>query len=43
MWCTESQKTELEKLEDDAMVSELVELVEKRSKLVWDLHVEKQM
>ncbi len=39
----ESLKTEMEKLEEDAMVSELVELVEKRNKLVWDLHEEKQM
>lgn len=40
---TDSLKTEVEKLEEDAMVSELVELVEKRNKLVWDLHEEKQM
>lgn len=34
-------KTELEKLEEEAMISELVELVEKRDKLLWTLHFEK--
>ena len=38
----DSKKTEMERVEEDAMVNELVELVEKRNKLVWDLHEEKQ-
>ena len=33
----------MEIVEEDAMVNELVELVEKRSKLMWDLHEEKQL
>lgn len=37
----DSHKTELEKLEEEAMILELVELVEKRDKLLWELHVEK--
>lgn len=40
---SDSKKSEMELLEEDAMVSELVELVEKRNKLVWDLHEEKQL
>ena len=43
VWHTGSKKSEMELLEEDAMVEELVVLVERRSKLVWDLHEEKQM
>lgn len=38
-----TKKSERELVEEDAMVNELVVLVEKRNKLVWDLHEEKQM
>lgn len=31
----------MEKLEEEAMIAELVELVEKRDKLLWALHLEK--
>ena len=31
----------MEKLEEDAMINELVELVEKRDQLLWALHLEK--
>lgn len=34
-------KSELEKLEEEAMISELVELVERRDQLLWALHLEK--
>ena len=39
----DSLKTELEKMEEDAMITELVELVEKRDKLLWTLHLEKTL
>ncbi len=39
--CTESLKSEVERLEEETMISELVELVEKRDKLLWTLHFEK--
>lgn len=39
----DSLKTELERLEEEAMISELVELVEKRDELLWALHMEKTM
>ena len=31
----------MEKLEEEAMINELVELVEKRNELLWALHFEK--
>ena len=34
----DSKKTEVERVEEEAMISELVELVEKRDKLMWALH-----
>ena len=34
-------KTEMERLEEEAMISELVDLVERRDKLLWALHMEK--
>lgn len=40
---TDSHKSEMEKLEEEAMISELVELVEKRDKLLWTLHLEKTL
>ena len=39
--CTDSLKSAVERLEEEAMISELVELVEKRDKLLWTLHFEK--
>ena len=38
----DSKKTEVERVEEEAMISELVELVEKRDKLMWALHEEKE-
>ena len=35
-------KTEMERIEEEAMISELVELVEKRDKLLWALDEEKK-
>ena len=37
----DAEKTEEERVEEEAMISELVELVEKRDRLLWDLHLEK--
>ncbi|XP_064406505.1 MICAL-like protein 2 [Halichondria panicea] len=37
----DSLKSAVERLEEEAMISELVELVEKRDKLLWTLHFEK--
>jgi len=37
----DSLKTEVERLEEEAMITELVDLVEKRDKLLWNLHLEK--
>ena len=39
----DSLKTEVERLEEEAMISELVELVERRDKLLWTLHLEKTL
>ena len=39
----DSRKTEMERLEEEAMINELVELVEKRDKLLWALHTEKTL
>ncbi len=39
--CVDSLKSELEKLEEEAMINELVELVERRDELLWALHFEK--
>ena len=39
----DSLKTELERLEEEAMIAELVELVEKRDELLWALHMEKTL
>lgn len=39
----DSLKTEMERLEEEAMISELVELVEKRDALLWALHLEKTL
>jgi len=39
----DSKKTEMEQIKDEAMIAELVELVEKRNKLLWDLDKEKQL
>ena len=39
--CLDSLKSELEKLEEEAMINELVELVERRDQLLWALHLEK--
>ena len=36
-------KTEMERLEEEAMISELVDLVERRDKLLWALHFEKTL
>lgn len=33
----------MERLEEEAMISELVELVEKRDALLWALHLEKTL
>ncbi len=38
----DSKKTEMDRIKDEAMIAELVELVEKRNKLLWDLDEEKQ-
>ena len=37
----DAEKTEEERVEEEAMISELVELVEKRDRLLWGLHLEK--
>ena len=39
----DSLKTEMERLEEEAMIGELVELVEKRDALLWALHLEKTL
>jgi hypothetical protein len=39
--CLDSLKSELERLEEEAMISELIELVERRDQLLWALHLEK--
>lgn len=39
----DSLKTQLEQLEEEALISELVELVEKRDKLLWQFHIEKTL
>ena len=39
----DARKTEMERLEEEAMISELVELVEKRDQLLWALHLEKTL
>ena len=39
----DSEKTDLQRLEEEAMINELVELVEKRDRLLWALHVEKTL
>ena len=39
----DSKKTEMDRIKDEAMIAELVELVEKRNKLLWDLDEEKQL
>lgn len=36
-------KTDMQRLEEEAMINELVELVEKRDRLLWDLHLEKTL
>ena len=36
-------KTDLQRLEEEAMINELVELVEKRDQLLWALHLEKTL
>ena len=39
----DSLKTEMERIEEEAMIGELVELVEKRDALLWALHLEKTL
>lgn len=39
----DSEKTDLQRLEEEAMINELVELVEKRDQLLWALHMEKTL
>lgn len=39
----EAGKTDLQRLEEEAMISELVELVERRDQLLWALHTEKTL
>ena len=34
---TDNLKTEVERLEEEAMISELVELVKERDRLLWEL------
>ena len=41
IFCSDSLKSDLEKLEEEAMINELVELVERRDQLLWALHLEK--
>lgn len=36
-------KSEMERLEEEAMINELVELVERRDQLLWALHLEKTL
>ena len=39
----DSEKTNLQRLEEEAMINELVELVEKRDNLLWALHTQKTL
>ena len=36
-------KSEMERVEEEAMIAELVELVERRDQLLWALHLEKTL
>ena len=36
-------KSDMERLEEEAMINELVELVERRDQLLWALHYEKTL
>lgn len=36
-------KTDIQRLEEEAMINELVELVERRDQLLWALHLEKTL
>ena len=43
MACDDTEKTDVQWLEEEAMVNELVELVEKRDQLLWALHLDKTL